>query len=91
MSQHTLAIRGGVMMSVIQRTALFFTIIGALNWGVIGLFQFDVVASLFGGQASVVSRIIYTIVGIAGLVNLWILFRPSEEIERSEPQVARTM
>jgi len=79
------------MMSVIQRTALFFTIIGALNWGVIGLFQFDVVASLFGGQASVVSRIIYTIVGIAGLVNLWILFRPSEEIERSEPQVARTM
>lgn len=79
------------MMSVLQRTALFFTIIGALNWGVIGLFQFDVVASLFGGQASVVSRIVYTIVGIAGLVNLGLIFRPSEEIERSEPQVVRTM
>lgn len=79
------------MMSVLQRTALFFTIIGALNWGVLGLFQFDVVASLFGGQASVVSRIVYTIVGIAGLVNLGLIFRPSEEIERSEPQVVRTM
>ncbi|MGE7623080.1 DUF378 domain-containing protein [Viridibacillus sp. NPDC096237] len=78
-------------MSVLQRTALFFTIIGALNWGVMGLFQFDVVASLFGGQASIVSRIVYTIVGIAGLVNLGLIFKPSVEIERSEPQVARTM
>ncbi|MBK3496205.1 DUF378 domain-containing protein [Viridibacillus sp. YIM B01967] len=77
-------------MSVLQRTALFFTIIGALNWGVIGLFQFDVVASLFGGQGSVVSRIIYTVVGIAGLVNLGILFKPSEEIVRTEHRVART-
>ena len=43
-------------MSGIQRTALFLTIIGAINWGLIGFFQFDLVASLFGGRGSIVSR-----------------------------------
>ena len=47
--------------------ALVILIIGALNWGVIGLFQFDVVASIFGGMSGIVSRIIYTIVGLAGI------------------------
>ena len=51
-------------MSGIQRTALFLTIIGAINWGLIGFFQFDLVASLFGGQESILSRIIYSLVGI---------------------------
>lgn len=48
--------------------ALVLTIIGAVNWGLVGLFQFDLVAALFGGQDAPLSRIVYTIVGLAGLV-----------------------
>ena len=48
-------------------TALTLVIIGAINWLLIGIFQFDVVAAIFGGQAAVFSRSIYTIVGLAGL------------------------
>ncbi|MDP4085674.1 MAG: DUF378 domain-containing protein [Bacillota bacterium] len=73
-------------MSVIQRIALILTIIGAINWGLIGFFQFDLVASIFGGQGSAFSRIIYGLVGIAGLVNLGLLFKPNEQFER-EPDV----
>jgi uncharacterized protein len=77
-------------MSGIQRTALFLTIIGAINWGLIGFFQFDLVASLFGGQESILSRIIYSLVGIAGLINLGLLFKPSQEVAREpEPRATR--
>ena len=55
--------------------ALILSIIGSLNWGLIGLFKFDLVAWLFGGQDSVVSRIIYTVVGLAGLWCITMLFR----------------
>ena len=55
--------------------ALILVIIGALNWGLIGLFQFDLVASLFGGMSGVFSRIIYSIVGLAGLWGITLLFR----------------
>ena len=55
--------------------ALILIIIGALNWGLIGIFQFDLVASIFGGMSTVVSRIIYTIVGLAGIWGISILFR----------------
>lgn len=51
----------------IDRIALALVIIGALNWLLVGLFQFDLVASIFGGQAALVSRIIYTLVGLAGI------------------------
>lgn len=71
-------------MSGIQRAALVLTIIGALNWGLIGLFQFDLVASLFGGQDSMLSRIVYTLVGIAGLINLGLLFKPDKESKQSK-------
>ncbi|WP_203364710.1 DUF378 domain-containing protein [Bacillus sp. REN10] len=67
-------------MSGLQRFALALTIIGALNWGLIGLFRFDLVASIFGGQTSGLSRIIYTLVGLAGLINLGLLFKPDEEV-----------
>ncbi len=50
--------------------ALTLVIIGAINWGLIGFFQFDVVAALFGGAASWVSRVIYALVGISGLYCL---------------------
>lgn len=64
---------------MITKLALILTIVGAINWGSIGLFAFDIVAWLFGGQLSVVSRIIYTLVGAAGLWCISILFedRPS--------------
>lgn len=69
-------------MSTFQRIALVLTIIGAINWGLIGFFQFDLVAAIFGGQSSAISRIIYGLVGIAGLVNLGLLFKPNESLER---------
>lgn len=69
-------------MSTFQRIALILTIIGAINWGLIGFFQFDLVAAIFGGQNSALSRIIYGLVGLAGLVNLGLLFKPNEEMER---------
>ena len=60
---------------IIDRIALILTIIGGINWGSIGLFRFDCVAAIFGGQLSVWSRVIYTLVGIAGLWCITMLFR----------------
>lgn len=59
-------------MNVIQKIALTLTIIGAINWGLIGLFSFNLVESLFGD--SMLSAIIYMIVGIAGIINIMLLF-----------------
>lgn len=58
-------------METLQKIALVFTIIGAINWGLIGLFDVDLVAMLFG-EMSMLSRIIYTIVGITGIINIGI-------------------
>lgn len=58
-----------------DKTALILIIIGAINWGLIGIFGFDAVGALFGGQASVISRIIFTVVGLAGLWSIGILFK----------------
>ncbi|MBQ1947505.1 MAG: DUF378 domain-containing protein [Clostridia bacterium] len=55
--------------------ALILVIIGALNWGSIGLFGFDIVAAIFGGQLALFSRIIYTLVGLAGLWSVTMLFK----------------
>lgn len=55
--------------------SLILIIIGALNWGLIGLFQFDLVAAIFGGMSGIVSRIIYTLVGLAGIWGITLLFR----------------
>lgn len=55
--------------------ALILIIIGALNWGAIGLFQFDLVASIFGGMSGLVSRIVYTLVGLAGIWGITLLAR----------------
>ena len=59
----------------IDTIALILTIVGAINWGLIGLFQFDLVSWIFGGQDAIISRIIYGIVGLAGLWCITILFR----------------
>lgn len=55
--------------------ALILSIIGSINWGLVGIFQFDLVAWLFGGQSALFSRIIYTLVGLAGLWCITLLFR----------------
>ena len=60
-------------MQTLQKVALIFTIIGAINWGLIGIFDFNLVSAIFG-EASVLSRLIYTIVGITGLINIGLLF-----------------
>lgn len=62
-------------MNTIDNIALSLVIIGAINWGSIGLFGFDIVGALFGGQGSVLARIIFSIVGIAGLWAIGILFK----------------
>lgn len=65
----------------IDRIALILAIIGGLNWGSIGLFQFDLVAWIAGGQTSLVARIIYTVVALAALWCVSLLFRTGEEGE----------
>lgn len=55
--------------------ALVLSIIGCINWGLVGIFRFDLVAWLFGGGVSILSRVIYTIVGLAGLWSISFLFR----------------
>lgn len=66
-------------MNTIDNIALTLVIIGAINWGSVGIFKFDIVGALFGGQSSVLSRIIFTLVGIAGLWVIGILFKDKKE------------
>ena len=66
-------------MRILQKIALTLTIIGALNWGMVGLFQIDLVASLFNGSDALISRIIYTIIAIAGIINIGILLEPMDD------------
>ena len=61
--------------------ALILSIIGCVNWGLVGIFQFDLVAWLFGGAGSLFSRLVYTIVGLAGLWSISFLFRRKKPIE----------
>lgn len=57
-------------MKALDYTALTLVVIGAINWGLIGFFQFDLVAALFGGMDSLISRIVYALVGISGIYTL---------------------
>ena len=75
------AMKKEVLDMVLDRIALLLVVIGALNWGVIGLFGLDLVAFVFGGQMAVLSRVIYALVGLGGLWCISLLFRervPSE-------------
>ena len=69
---------------MLDRISLILVIIGAINWGSIGLFQFDVVAWLFGGQAAIISRIIYTVIALAGIWCLSLLFRENEVLSTND-------
>lgn len=64
-------------MQTLQKACLILTIIGALNWGLIGLFDFNLVETLFGAE-NVISRIVYVLVGIAGIINIALLFEDFE-------------
>ena len=60
-------------MRTLQSIALTLTIIGAINWGLIGLFDFNLVALIFGGAESILTKIIYIIVGVCGIINIKLL------------------
>lgn len=63
---------------MLNKIALLLVIIGALNWGSIGIFSFDIVAWIFGGQAAIISRIVYTLVALAGIWCISLLFRDND-------------
>ena len=67
-------------METLQKIALVFTIIGAVNWGLVGLLEFDLVAALFG-EATILTRLVYSLVGITGLINIGLLFMHSENVK----------
>ena len=68
-------------MTLIDRIALILVVVGALNWGSIGLFSFDLVAWISGGAGTLLARIIYTIVALAGVWCLSLIFRSEDAIE----------
>lgn len=71
---------------MLDKISLILAIIGGLNWGLIGIFQFDLVAWIFGGQSAIISRIIYTLVALAAIWCISLLFstRTSANEERNE-------
>ncbi len=66
-----------------DRISLLLVIVGAINWGLIGLFQFDLVAFLFGGQAALISRVLYTVIGAAGVWSISMLFTSRDAREEN--------
>ena len=74
-------------MSTVQKIALALVIIGALNWGLAGVFRFDIVAELAGGAAEPLARFIYIIIGVSGLFSLGLLF---EEWRKREEVIVHT-
>ena len=67
--------KGVIFLKILGRVALILNIIGGINWGLIGLFKFDLVAWMCGGQDAVLARIIYTLVGLAAIYCISFLFR----------------
>ena len=66
---------------VMDKIALTLLIIGGLNWGSVGLFQFDLVAFACGGSASMISRVVYTLVGVSAVWCVSLLFRDRDPVE----------
>ncbi len=69
---------------MLDKLALILVIIGGINWGSIGIFQFDIVAWIFGGQGALVSRIIYTLVALAAIWCISLLFRDNETVATAD-------
>jgi uncharacterized membrane protein YuzA (DUF378 family) len=68
---------------MLDRISSILVVVGAINWGAIGLFQFDIVSWLFGGQDAILSRIVYTLVALAGVWCISLLFRENEVLTRA--------
>ena len=66
---------------IMDKIALTLAIVGGLNWGSIGIFGFDIVAFLFGGANSALSRVVYTLVGLGAICCISLLFRESDPVE----------
>ena len=74
-------------IAMLDKLALALVIIGALNWGGIGIFQYDLVAMLFGGSAAIGSRIVYTLVALAGIWAISFFFRDDAvNMGRTDPR-----
>ena len=71
-------------IAMMDRISLALVIIGALNWGSIGLFQFDIVAWIFGSQAAAASRIVYVVIALAGLWCISLLFKRAPHVAEYE-------
>ncbi|SDA22203.1 protein of unknown function [Ruminococcus sp. YE71] len=69
------------VIKVLDRIALLLLIIGGVNWGLLGIFQFDLVAFIFGGQAAVLSRVIYVLVGISAIWCISLFFKEQDMLE----------
>lgn len=72
---------GGSFCVIMDKIALVLAIIGGLNWGSVGIFGFDVVAYAFGGANSAVSRVVYTLVGLAAIWCISLLFRERDPVD----------
>ena len=70
-------------MNILQKIALVLVIIGALNWGLVGIFNFNLVAFIFDNISPIVSRIIYSLVGIAGIISITTLFYQANSVNSS--------
>ena len=64
---------------IMKKLVLLLVIVGAINWGLVGFFQYDLVAAIFGGQAAVAIRVIFAIVGLAGIYAITFLFRDNRD------------
>ena len=69
---------------MLDKIALLLVIIGAINWGSIGIFSFDIVAWICGGQTAIISRIIYTLVALAGIWCISLFFRRNDVLESKD-------
>lgn len=67
-------------MMIVNKIALLLIIIGALNWGLVGLFSFDLVAWICGGASAIMARIIYTVIALAGIWSISMLFMNDDEV-----------
>lgn len=67
-------------MSILDRIALLLTVIGGINWGLVGIFRFDLVAWICGGQDAIIARIVYTLVSIAALWCISLIFRDRDPV-----------
>ena len=74
-------LKGMVIIKVMDKIALFILLIGGLNWGLVGLFSFDLVAWIFGGSTSVISRIVYILVALSALWCISLFFKKNELVE----------